>query len=237
MLEKSFDSRNIEENVRRVLAEVEEAALRAGRDPNEIQVMAVTKTNPPEAINRAIRSGIKLIGENRVQEMLSKIDGIALGDCALHLIGHLQTNKVKLAAPHVSMIESVDSVRLAREISVCSEKLGKRMPVLVEVNIGREESKSGILLEALFDFLCEIAEFPGISVQGLMAIPPITDDLVQNEQFFELMHGHFIDMQAKKIDNINMTVLSMGMSRDYPLAVRHGSGIVRVGRAIFGERN
>lgn len=237
MLERSFSSRNIEENVKRVLEKVAEAALSCGRNPEEVQVMAVTKTNPPEAVNRALRSGIRLIGENRVQEMLSKFDAIELERCELHLIGHLQTNKVRQAAEHVSMVESVDSVRLARELSNCCLKIGKRMPVLVEVNIGREAAKSGVLPEALHEFLCEIAEFPGIEVRGLMAIPPVMDDSLQNERFFEQMYGHFIDMKAKKIDNVHMIVLSMGMSRDYPLAIRHGSSIVRVGRAVFGERN
>ncbi len=226
----------VRRNVEMVRSRIQEAASAAGRDPAEIRMMAVTKTQSVQRVNEAIAAGVTLLGENRAQELLEKYDGYHREACDIHFIGHLQSNKVRAVIDKVTMIESVDRLSLAQEIDRCAKAHGLVMPVLVEVNIGREESKSGVLPENLSGLLEELSGLPGLSVQGLMAIPPNVEDSVQKEGYFEQMYRHFIDIKAKKLDNISMTVLSMGMSHDYPLAIRHGSTIVRIGRALFGER-
>lgn len=233
MTERLFD---IEENARRLLFEVSEAAVKSGREPMNVRLMAVTKTNSAERVNSAIKGGITLLGENRAQELLEKYESYDKQNCDIHFIGHLQSNKVKSVIDKVTMIESVDRLSLAKEIDRCAKVLGRIMPVLVEVNIGKEESKSGVDPEMLEDFLAQIAEFDSIKVMGLMTIPPNTDDTVIKERYFAQMYRHFIDIKAKKMDNVNMDILSMGMSRDFLLAIKHGSNIVRIGRGLFGER-
>ena len=233
MMEKSSEIRR---NVEAVQEQIGRAAAEAGRDPSEIRLMAVTKTQSAARVNEAIAAGVTLLGENRAQELLEKYDGYDRAGCDIHFIGHLQSNKVRSIVDKVSMIESVDRLSLAQEISRCAQSHGLVMPVLIEVNIGREQSKSGVLPEALPELLEKISLLPGLSVRGLMAIPPNIEDTVQKEGYFEQMYRHFIDMKAKKLDNVSMTILSMGMSHDYPLAIRHGSNVVRIGRALFGER-
>ena len=233
MMEKSSEIRR---NVEAVQEQIGRAAAEAGRDPSEIRLMAVTKTQSAARVNEAIAAGVTLLGENRAQEMLEKYDGYDRAGCGIHFIGHLQSNKVRSIVDKVSMIESVDRLSLAQEISRCAQLHGLVMPVLIEVNIGREQSKSGVLPEALPELLGKVSLLPGLSVRGLMAIPPNIEDTVQKEGYFEQMYRHFIDMKAKKLDNVSMTILSMGMSHDYPLAIRHGSNVVRIGRALFGER-
>ena len=233
MMEKSSEIRR---NVEAVQEQIGRAAAEAGRDPSEIRLMAVTKTQSAARVNEAIAAGVTLLGENRAQELLEKYDGYDRAGCGIHFIGHLQSNKVRSIVDKVSMIESVDRLSLAQEISRCAQSHGLVMPVLIEVNIGREQSKSGVLPEALPELLEKISLLPGLSVRGLMAIPPNIEDTVQKEGYFEQMYRHFIDMKAKKLDNVSMTILSMGMSHDYPLAIRHGSNVVRIGRALFGER-
>ena len=233
MMEKSSEIRR---NVEAVQEQIGRAAAEAGRDPSEIRLMAVTKTQSAARVNEAIAAGVTLLGENRAQELLEKYDGYDRAGCGIHFIGHLQSNKVRSIVDKVSMIESVDRLSLAQEISRCAQLHGLVMPVLIEVNIGREQSKSGVLPEALPELLEKISLLPGLSVRGLMAIPPNIEDTVQKEGYFEQMYRHFIDMKAKKLDNVSMTILSMGMSHDYPLAIRHGSNVVRIGRALFGER-
>lgn len=227
----------VEENYKRVLDRVNEAAVKAGRNTDDVRLMAVTKTVESPYINRAIELGADLIGENRVQEYLGKKDELHLDGVEKHLIGRLQTNKVKYIVGEVDMIESVDSVKLAQEISKQSVKHGVVTPVLVEVNIGKEESKSGIFIEQLHDLLCEIASLEAIKVKGLMTIPPICDSESEVRKYFETMHQSFIDIKDEKIDNIDMEILSMGMSGDFEAAVSEGSNIVRVGSAIFGARH
>lgn len=226
----------VEENYKRVLDRVNEAAVKAGRSTDDVRLMAVTKTVESPYINRAIELGADLIGENRVQEYLGKKDELHLDGVEKHLIGRLQTNKVKYIVGEVDMIESVDSLKLAQEISKQSVKRGVVTPVLVEVNIGKEESKSGIFIEQLHDLLCEIASLEAVKVKGLMTIPPICDSESEVRKYFEAMHQSFIDIKDEKIDNIDMEILSMGMSGDFEAAVSEGSNIVRVGSAIFGAR-
>lgn len=227
----------VEENYKRVLDSVNEAAVKAGRNTDDVRLMAVTKTVESPYINKAIELGADLIGENRVQEYLGKKDELHLDGVEKHLIGRLQTNKVKYIVGEVDMIESVDSLKLAQEISKQSVKHGVVTPVLVEVNIGKEESKSGIFIEQLHDLLCEIATLEAVKVKGLMTIPPICDSESEVRKYFESMHQSFIDIKDEKIDNIDMEILSMGMSGDFEAAVAEGSNIVRVGSAIFGARH
>ncbi len=226
----------VEENYKRVLENVKECAVKAGRSEKDVRLMCVTKTVEPVYINKAIELGADLIGENRVQEYLGKRDELNLSGVERHLIGHLQTNKVKQIAGEVDMIESVSSVKLAKEISRISLQKGIVTKCLVEVNVGKEESKSGIYLEELEETLCEIAELPAIKVKGLMTIPPVCETPDEARRYFAMLRQSFIDIRDKKTDNVDMEILSMGMSGDYEAAVAEGSNIVRVGSAIFGAR-
>ena len=218
-----------------IRGEIDQAAKQSGRTPDEIQLMAVTKTVEPVFINHAISCGIDLIGENKVQELLSKQDFLNLDGVDVHLIGHLQTNKVKQILPHVSMIQSVDSLKLAKEISKQAQRLDKEMKCLLEVNVGEEESKTGAGFDQVLSLLEEMSALPNLKVCGLMAIPPICEEKELIE-YFEKMRQLFVDIQSKKMDNITMEILSMGMSSDYKLAILHGATMVRVGSSIFGPR-
>ena len=223
---------SVQDNYKKVLSNVQEAAIKAGRKADDVRLMAVTKTVESVYINKVLDLGADLIGENRVQEFLGKKDELHLK----HLIGHLQTNKVKQIVGEVDMIESVDSVHLAKEISKVSAKKGITTNILLEVNVGKEESKSGIYLEGLNELVSEVAEMDNIKIKGLMTIPPICDSEAEVSKYFESMYQTFIDIKNKKIDNVDMDILSMGMSHDYEAAVKNGSNIVRVGSAIFGAR-
>ncbi len=200
------------------------------------QLIAVTKTRTAEEINEAIACGVRHIGENRVQELLEKFDKIQKDGLTIHLIGRLQTNKVKYIIDKVDLIHSVDSVRLAEEISKRAIKVGKVQDVLIEVNLGQEESKGGILKEELESFLRNISALPGIRVCGLMCIPPIAVEKHANLEFFLNLKQLSVDIKEKKIDNISMDILSMGMTGDYEDAIEAGSSYIRVGRGIFGPR-
>lgn len=242
MTEKSFNEeltckiKDFDENYRRVTERLRNAALSSGRKPEEITLLAATKTVPPEVINHAIAAGISAIGENRVQEYLSKYDSLTLAGVGRHLIGHLQTNKVKSIVDKVDMIESVDSVRLAEWIGEFCQKQDKTMDILLEVNIGKEENKSGFMPEAVEEAVEIIAGLPGISVKGLMAIPPVCDSEREIRHYFAQMRKLFIDIASKKIDNSNMVYLSMGMSHDFDFAILEGANLVRVGTGLFGRR-
>lgn len=227
----------ISENIKRINENIARAALKSGRSENDVNLVAVTKTVDVERINHALSCGVKYIGENKVQEFLKKRDSLNLNGVSAHLIGHLQTNKVSKIVGQVDMIESVDSVRLAQAISKKSLELGMKTDILLQVNIGREESKSGILPEFLFETADEISRFDGIVIRGLMAIPPAQGDNAEKCKFFSNMSKLFIDIKGKKMDNSNVNVLSMGMSGDYELAVECGATLVRVGTGIFGYRN
>lgn len=234
LLDKGFE--RVGENLKAVREKIAEAAVRSGRNSEEIKLMAVTKTVEPEYINYAISQGVDLIGENKVQEFMSKKEFLNLENCSAHLIGHLQTNKVKKIVGEVSMIQSLDSLHLAEEISNRSKALGIVTDVLVEVNIGGEDCKTGLEMSKLEELIYAAAEMPGIKVKGLMTVPPFSEDSEQARGFFKNMYKLFIDMRSKKIDNISMDILSMGMSGDYCQAVEEGSTLVRVGSAIFGNR-
>lgn len=223
------------ENYKYIRERMAKAALKSGRNAEDIILLAATKTVDIELINHAIASGITHIGENRVQELLSKYEGYA--PAHKHLIGHLQTNKVKDIIDKVEMIQSVDSVKLAREIEKMAAKKECHMDILLEVNIGGEESKSGFSPDALLEAVYEIAEFERVHIKGLMAIPPICETADQNRKYFSEMHNMFLDIADKKIDNSNMEILSMGMSDDYAEAICEGANLVRIGTALFGKRN
>ena len=223
------------DNYKRIKEDVAQTAIRAGRSADDVRLMCVTKTVEPEYINPVLDLGADLIGENRVQEYCSKLDTLHLDGVEKHIIGHLQTNKVKYIAGRVDMIESVDSLKLAREISKEFKKANSTANVLVEVNIGREESKSGCDIDELEELLYQISELDCIKVKGLMTIPPICDEL-QARKYFALMNKKFLELKEKKIDGVEMQTLSMGMSTDYEAAILEGSNIVRVGSAIFGAR-
>lgn len=230
----------LRDNLARVTERIHNAARRAGRSPDEIQLMAVTKTVDEAMIAQAIAAGVRLIGENKVQELAHKRDALNLEGCEMHLIGHLQSNKAARAVACADMIQSVDSIRIAREISNACQKQGKTMPVLLEVNIGRDAAKFGFMPEETPEALAEIAEMQGIVPRGLMTVPPLTDDKIQTKKFFSQMYRLFLDIQGKKMDNISMytmEILSMGMSGDFELAIEEGATLVRVGSAIFGQRN
>ena len=233
-LEERFQ--NIEHNIKVIKNKIAKAAVESGRNPEDIKLMAVTKTVEPIFINHAIECGIDLIGENKVQEFLSKKPYLKLDNCKAHLIGHLQTNKVKQIIGEVDMIQSVDSVKLAKEISKRAQTMGITVDCLVEINIGEEESKTGLDMNLLYETLDEISDLPGINIKGLMTIPPICDDEETLNEYFSKMHEIFIDIREKKLDNKDICILSMGMSGDFEAAVRNGSDLVRVGSAIFGPR-
>ncbi len=222
-------------NYSEIKKNIKAAAESAGKKYEDITLLAATKTVDVETINHAIKSGIEYIGENRVQEFLSKREEYA--PCHKHFIGHLQTNKVKDIVPYVELIHSVDSVHLAKEISKVSLKLGKVTDILLEINIAGEESKSGFAPDEVCEKLVEISKFEGIRIKGLMAIPPICDKPEENEKYFIRMRKLFIDIGAKKIDNSSMEILSMGMSDDYMTAIKNGANMVRLGTALFGKRD
>lgn len=231
--------RDVEENLRVIRENLAEAAVRSGRAPEDVTLMAVTKTVPVEVINHALSLGIDYMGENRVQELNEKYDRLEKDGRHIHLIGHLQTNKVKQVVGRVEMIQSVDSLRVAQAIGRRSAELSIVTDALVEVNIGREENKSGILPEAAHELICQMDEIAGINVQGLMAIPPANCEIAQTRGYFEEIYKLFIDIGSKKTHNNNYTMkcLSMGMSADYAEAVLEGATLVRVGTALFGARN
>ena len=232
-----LNEQEVAQNVRAIMQQVRDTALQAGRDPSEVQVMAVTKTVDPVLVNAAIGAGITLLGENKAQELCAKYDSYHKDGVQIHFIGHLQTNKVRQIVDKVSMVESVDSIKLAREIDRHCAAIGKVMDVLLEVNIGREENKTGIFPELLPALLEEAGKLEHIRVRGLMTIPPVCETEEEVLQYFSQKRQLFIDIKQKKYDNISMEILSMGMSADYLAAVRCGSNIVRIGTAMFGQRN
>ncbi len=223
------------DRVARVRETIAETALRAGRDPEEITLVGASKTMGAEAVREAIRAGVTDMGENRCQELTDKLAQGAYTGATLHFIGHLQQNKLKYLVGKADLIQSVDSADLLRLIDRRAESLGIRQRVLLQVNIGREEQKGGALPETVPE-LCDMAgHLAHLSLEGLMAIPPVYIS-GENYLYFEEMYQLFIDMRAKKYDNIHMNILSMGMSADYPAAIRAGANMVRVGTAIFGAR-
>ena len=224
-------------NYKQICENIERAAQSVGKTADDIVFLAATKTVDAPTINHAISLGLRYIGENRVQELLSKYEDYDLDRASLQFIGHLQTNKVRQIVGKVDLIQSVDSVKLAREVSRCSEKLGITTDILLEVNIGREENKSGVLPEQLDELIAQVKDIPAVKVRGLMTIPPICENAQENCKFFDNMRNIFLDIRGKNIDNISMDILSMGMSDDYAEAIRCGATMVRVGSALFGARH
>ena len=228
---------SIAENVAKIRKEMEAAAIAAGRDPKSIQLCAATKMNDAAAVREAIRAGIDCCGENKVQELVQKLAENAYEGVPVHFIGHLQTNKVKQVVGKVDLIQSVDSERLIRAIDKEAAKQGIIQNILLEVNIGGEESKSGLAPEEVLPLLDKIGEFPNIRVKGLMTIPPISEKNGNNRKFFQKMCNISVDIIAKKYDNVMVECISMGMSDDYVDAIGCGSTMIRVGTAIFGARD
>ena len=228
---------SIAENVAKILSDIERAAIAAGRDPKEITLCAATKMNDAQRVREAIAAGVRCCGENRVQELTTKLAENAYEGADLHFIGHLQTNKVKQVVGKVSLIQSVDSLRLLEAIEKEAAKQGIRQDILLEINIGNEDSKSGLHRDEIYQMLEKVALSSAVRVRGLMTIPPICENPGDNNKFFEEMCNLSVDITAKKYDNVCMEILSMGMSDDYADAIAHGSTMIRVGTAIFGARN
>jgi len=227
---------SISENVARIKAEIARAAIAAGRDPGEILLCAATKMNDAEAVREAIRAGVDCCGENRVQELVQKQSQNAYAGVPVHFIGHLQTNKVRQVVGQVSLIHSIDSVRLLEAVAKEAARQGICQDILLEINIAGEESKSGFSPDQVDSILAEMGRFPSVRVRGFMAIPPICQNPTDNHKFFQEIYQLSVDITAKKYDNVCATILSMGMSDDFADAITCGSTMIRVGTAIFGAR-
>ena len=228
----------IADRYKEVKQRADEAAVRSGRDPADVKLIAVTKTHPASEINEAVRAGATDLGENRVQELLSKYDDVE--QASWHLIGHLQTNKVRQVIDKVVMIHSVDSLKLAREIDKRAAAAGIKMDVLIEINSAMEESKSGIAAADVKQLVTEITdECANVRVCGLMCIPPIAADPEDSRPYFREAAALFNDMKEWDLpaDRFAPSELSMGMSGDFEVAIEEGATIVRVGSSIFGPRN
>ena len=228
---------SISENVAAIRAQIADAALAAGRDPKEILLCAATKMNDADAVRQAIAAGVDCCGENRVQELTVKLAENAYHGAPVHFIGHLQTNKVKQVVGKVDLIQSVDSQRLLEAIHKEAAKQNIIQDILLEVNVGGEESKSGFTVAQIYEILPKIADFANVRVVGFMAIPPICHFSGENDKFFQEMYNLSVDITAKKYDNVWVRFLSMGMSDDFRDAIRCGSNMIRVGTAIFGARD
>ena len=226
----------IAKNLQQVQENIRHACDAAGRDPKEITLVAVSKTKPVSMLLEAYQAGTRVFGENKVQEILDKYDQLP-SDIQWHMIGHLQRNKVKYIIDKVAMIHSVDSYRLALTIEQEAAKKELVMPILLEVNVAEEESKFGLKTAEVLSLLEKINEFSHIRVQGLMTIAPFVENPEQNREVFRILKKLSVDIGAKNINNVNMSVLSMGMTGDYEVAVQEGSTMVRVGTGIFGERD
>lgn len=226
----------IRENLREAEGIIRDSCERAGRAPESVTLVAVSKTKPLSMLLEAYEAGVRDFGENRVQELMDKIPGMP-GDVRWHMIGHLQTNKVKYIVDKVAMIHSVDSLRLAEEISREASRRNIVADILVEVNVAGEESKFGVSCDEACPLVEKIALLPGIHVRGLMTIAPYTENSEDNRQYFQKLRQLSVDIRRKNIDNIDMDVLSMGMTGDYSVAIEEGATYVRVGTGIFGGRN
>lgn len=226
----------VTENLKNVEEKIQAACDRAGRDRSEVTLIAVSKTKPVDMLMEAYNDGIRIFGENKVQELTGKIDAMPQ-DVEWHMIGHLQRNKVKYIAGKVALIHSVDSFRLAEEINIQAKKHGVIIPILVEVNVADEESKFGVELADAEQLVKECASLDGITVKGLMTIAPFVENPEDNRDVFKALKDKSVDIAAKKYDNVSMDVLSMGMTNDYEVAIEEGATMVRVGTGIFGARN
>ncbi len=228
---------SIAENVAAIRAAMESAARDAGRDPKEIKLCAATKMNDAAAVRQAIAAGVDVCGENRVQELTQKLGEKAYVGAPVHFIGHLQTNKVRQVVGKVDLIQSVGSLHLLEAVNKEAARQNLRQDILLEVNIGEEAAKTGFAASDILPLIDKIDSFSNICVRGLMAIPPISENPGDNSKFFLKMREIYVDIRAKKKDNVQVDCLSMGMSGDYLDAIRCGSTMVRIGTAIFGERH
>ena len=226
----------IAENLTNVKNNIKEACLKARRDVSEVTLVAVSKMKPNKDILEAYDAGIRVFGENYVQELAEKMEELP-DDIKWHMIGHLQRNKVKYIVGRVDMIHSVDSRRLAQEISERSSKLGKVTDILAQINMAGEESKFGLRPDEATDFAIAVSEMKGIRLRGLMTSAPFVEDAEKNRNIFRSMKDLSVDIMKKNIDNVLMDTLSMGMTADYKVAIEEGATLVRVGTAVFGERN
>ena len=228
---------SIAENVAAIKADMERAAIACGRDPKEILLCAATKMNGADAVRQAIAAGVDCCGENRVQELTQKLSEDAYVGAPVHFIGHLQTNKVRQVVGKVDLIQSVDRVKLLQCIQEEAARQGIVQDILLEINVGEEESKSGFSTADILPLVEKMCDYPNVRVRGLMAIPPICEIPGGNDKFFLEIRNLSVDITAKKYDNVSVEVLSMGMSGDYADAIRCGSTMIRVGTAIFGARD
>ena len=226
----------IQDNMKLVQKKIAEACDRSGRDLQEVTLIAVSKTKPVSALGEAYQSGMRDFGENKVQELVEKAE-ILPKDIRWHMIGHLQRNKVKYIVDKVYLIHSVDSLRLAEEISKEAVKKNVTVDILVEVNVAEEETKFGSTVEEASELVGQMAVLPGIRVNGLMTIAPYVENPEENRKYFSKLKQLAVDIEHKNIDNVSMRVLSMGMTGDYEVAVEEGASYVRVGTGIFGERD
>lgn len=226
----------VAENLAQVQKNIEESCGNVNRDPGEVTLIAVSKTKPVEMLREAYDAGARVFGENKVQEIVDKYDHMP-SDVKWHMIGHLQRNKVKYIVDKVAMIHSVDSFRLAETIEKEAAKKNVTVPILIEVNVAQEESKYGLKPEEVLPFIEEIADFSHIQIKGLMTIAPYVENAEENREIFRELKKLSVDIAAKNINNVIMSVLSMGMTGDYMVAVQEGATMVRVGTGIFGARN
>lgn len=226
----------IRESYEQVIANINAACQRAGRNPDEVTLIAVSKTKPNEVLQEAYDCGVRVFGENKVQELTKKMDTLP-DDIKWHMIGHLQRNKVKYISGRVELIHSVDSYRLAEEINIQAKKRQIVSPILIEVNVAEEASKFGVRVDETLQLVREIAQLDGVSIKGLMTIAPYVVDSEKNRPIFHKIKQLSIDIHNENIDNVSMDILSMGMTNDYEVAVEEGATMVRVGTGIFGERS
>ena len=228
---------SIAENIASIRSRMDAAAIAAGRDPKQILLCAATKMNDADAVRQAIAGGVDCCGENKVQELTAKLAEDAYRGAPIHFIGHLQTNKVRQVVGKVDLIQSVDSLRLLEAINKEAARQGIRQDILLEINIAKEQSKSGFYAEDIHAILEQMVKYPNLFVRGLMCIPPIILEPGKNTKFFQEIFNLSVDITAKKYDNISVRILSMGMSGDYQEAIACGSTMIRIGTAIFGARN
>ena len=226
----------IAEQLQTVRNEITEACKRSGRNPEEVTLIAVSKTKPVSMIEEAIQAGQTVFGENKVQELCSKYE-VLPKNLTWHLIGHLQRNKVKYIADKAALIHSVDSLRLAETIDQEGKKHNRVIPVLIEVNVAEEDTKFGVTVEETLPLIEEISKLSNIQVKGLMTIAPYVDNPEENRPVFRRLKKLSVDIDSKNMNNVYMDILSMGMTNDYQVAVEEGATMVRVGPGIFGERN
>ena len=225
----------LEQNLQDVQSKIESACKRAGREPKEVTLIAVSKTKPEEMLQTIYDCGVRDFGENKVQELTRKIEALP-NDIKWHMIGHLQTNKVKYIVGSVELIHSVDSIHLAKEISKQSVKKHVVSHILIEVNVAEEESKFGLKIDEVLSAIKEISKLPNLKIDGLMTIAPYVINPEDNRNFFRRIKQLAVDISEQNIDNVSMNILSMGMTGDYEVAIEEGATIVRVGTGIFGEK-